>query len=438
MPKKAIIIGGAIIGGIFLLLGVAVVVQQFMGGGSAAPPPPPSNEDPFGAGSGNRPLAGTDPLGTATTASSTRIILPEETHDKKIGVVERVYQPVSAVVGIAAITDRRLVVERALFVDRATGHMHIKNLTEEDPVRKYTNTTIPRIQRAIISSNGSSTIFQFLGASLLAGEAFSGTLSTPPEADAASPEEQSAFMTLSGKFLQSGIEEFAISPSNNRIAYLTKLQGGGSALVTANIDGGAPRQITTFQFSDLTLTWPSSNGIIVTSKASADAPGISFLVAPDTGAQRRLLTGALGLTTLGSPDGKYILYSTAVSGVVSLNLLSLDDLSSRRLSASTLPEKCVWSRLNPSIIYCAVPTVRPAPGYPDIWYRGEYHSADLIWRIDIRTESMDIVAPPAEGPGVTFDGVGLTLGPQELHLLFINRMDDTLYSVALPAVPVNI
>jgi hypothetical protein len=440
MENRKIIFAGA--GGILLVLILAVV---FFIGGSTSPTsetPGATTTDPFGNGSGARPIggggAGENPFGDGGYATSGRpgIVTDETAANRRVGIIEKLHQPASAAAILFAANERREVVERALFVDRSTGHLYRKNLAEDESVVKYTNTTIPRVQQALMSSNGSSTIFQYLNATRQGTEAFSGSVTTPPRADTRSPEEEAAFMTLSGRFLPQGIKSIAFSPQHTKIAYVAKRSEGGSSIVVANTDGTNAVEIGTLPFEDLTIGWRSINMIEVTTASSADAPGVSYHFTP-IGASSMHLLGVPGLNTLGSPDGTRVLYSGTENGVTALYLYTVATRESKRLPVETLAEKCAWSTTDTQTVYCAVPRTLPGKGYPDSWYRGEYEAEDIIWRINVVAETTDIIAPQIENP-VSFDAVSLVVGPREEHLLFINRTDDTLYSVGLPLVPVAI
>ena len=66
--------------------------------------------------------------------------------------------------------------------------------------------------------------------------------------------------------------------------------------------------------------------------------------------------------------------------------MKMSDKSYTGETLETLPEKCVWSKADASIFYCAVPENIPADNiYPDVWYQGLMSFSDAIWKVNIKT-----------------------------------------------------
>jgi hypothetical protein len=142
----------------------------------------------------------------------------------------------------------------------------------------------------------------------------------------------------------------------------------------------------------------------------------------------QVLGGINGLTTLGSPDGKMVLYG---DNSLSLFVYDINTKNSEPLQIKTLPEKCVWGNLS-DIVYCAVPKSTPSLLYPDSWYQGEVSFNDAIWKIDLKTGNTTmLVDPETISIGEKIDAVKMTLDEGENYLFFINKKDNFLWKLDL-------
>lgn len=418
------LVGALILGGVGIF-----VIQQMRGGGEEESTTNPT--DPFGGGD-DRTLEGTDrtnPFGSGAVSSSTGTLVIES----DFPTIARLYQPAAGATIVEMLDNSGTPFEQVRFADRATGHLYSYNLGRSGGAVKITNTTIPRLFKATFSQS-SSTAFQYLGSDRSSVETFLGTLATPPIAGSASPEEEAPYFTMSGRFLPSGIASVVYSPQADQIAYLTTASGGsGSSIIVASLDGTNPKEIATVPFKDVTLSWPTKSMLLVNTNATTYGAGVVYGIDPATPGQKKIyLSGVTGLSVLGSPDGKWLLYSSYSAGITSLNALALESGITTRLPIETLPEKCAWGNAVPGIVYCAVPGELPPEEYADRWYRGEVGGWDLIWKMNVETLEGDIIASKNDDEEFNVDAIDLRVGPRDGFLTFINRADDTLYAAMLP------
>jgi len=139
-----------------------------------------------------------------------------------------------------------------------------------------------------------------------------------------------------------------------------------------------------------------------------------------------------GLSILPNPTAQLILYSDlSSSGNLVTSLYNTKTTSSQDLPFVTLADKCVWSKLNPVNLFCAVPTSAPNGGYPDAWYKGTASTIDKMIEVDTDTGSVHNVSNLSQDAKTSIDAEWLALDPSERFLYFVNKKDLSLWSVDL-------
>ncbi|MEQ1561664.1 MAG: hypothetical protein ABL899_03015, partial [Nitrospira sp.] len=145
----------------------------------------------------------------------------------------------------------------------------------------------------------------------------------------------------------------------------------------------------------------------------------------------RILPGIFGLNTLVSPKGDRVLYSETYGDGLSIKTFVRKDRKTIDIPTVTLPEKCVWSRNEPTYVFCAVPQTIQGKEYPDTWYMGLTSFNDQIWKIDTDSGGATLIAIPRETTPEEIDATNLSLSKNENILLFINKKDGALWSLNL-------
>ena len=146
---------------------------------------------------------------------------------------------------------------------------------------------------------------------------------------------------------------------------------------------------------------------------------------------RSVIGNLKGLTGKMSRDGSKILLSAIVNSSIVSSIRDLKTLTNSDLLFKTLSEKCVWSNVTKSDLYCAVPTQIPNGVYPDDWYRGRVSFIDQIWHVDTKTGENHQLADLIELSNTQIDAIQLTLDPKEDTLYFINKNDLSLWALDL-------
>lgn len=301
------------------------------------------------------------------------------------------------------------------YVEKSTG-----NVYETDAAsfgnNRLTNTTIPRVARALWGKSGSQVIIEYLDENTAKIKNFGAKIN----------EEKK---TLEGAFLRDAISEMAVAPDTDRIFYTVPF-GADTIGSVANFDGTKTTNLLTSPFSEWLVSWPYSKIIAFATKPSFAAVGYLYFLNTQTDAFDKIVGGVSGLSALVSPDGKYIAYSESVENSFTLNLFAVSDKTSSRLPVSTLSEKCVWA--NDAItLYCAAPSVIPPGGYPDVWYQGLVSFSDTIWKMNTKTGFVDLVIAAEDSAREPIDVIQPTLSPDGGYLIFINKKDQSLWSLKL-------
>ncbi|HTE49158.1 MAG TPA: peptidoglycan-binding domain-containing protein, partial [Candidatus Paceibacterota bacterium] len=307
------------------------------------------------------------------------------------------------------------------YVDKITGNIY-QTFADKIIERKFSGTIIPKVYDAYFGNQGESVIMRYLKPDEKTIETFVGIL--PKELLGV---ETTGNSEVKGSFLPDNVKDISTSPDASKIFYLWD-SADNMIGTTLNFLNNKKAQIFDSPFTEWLSFWPNSNLITLTTKPSANIPGYMYSMDSTGKSLTKILGDVNGLTTLGSPDGKLILFS---DNNLALNVYHSDTRNSDLLGIKTLPEKCVWGRASDTL-YCAVPKTIASGEYPDAWYQGEVSFSDQIWKVDIKTGNATLILDPATilGGG-EIDGVKLALDEGENYLFFVNKKDSFLWKLDL-------
>ncbi|MFC1595274.1 hypothetical protein ACFL3E_02515, partial [Patescibacteria group bacterium] len=163
-------------------------------------------------------------------------------------------------------------------------------------------------------------------------------------------------------------------------------------------------------------------------KSSALAPG--FIATLNlSGVMEILIPEKNGLDILWSPDASMFLYSETKNLGESMDVWltkTKTPQDGEKLGFKTLAEKCMWSKEDTEIIFCAVPKILPSYVIPDNWWMGDFFFEDRLWKINTVTGEVKIILNEE-----SFDIIDLFSSVNEDHVFFINKKDSTLWSLKL-------
>ncbi len=390
--------------GIFLLFFTSPAIQNTTG---------PSSNSPFGSYNGSSsttPITSADGNNsTASSSSDVQYINNPTSQLLKISTV-----PIAG----AEVFDRKINATTSVsivrYIERATGHTDEYNHST-GALSASSNTTIPSIYQAWWSSN--TVLAQFIGQSKDLVKTFTGNL----------PASTSPATQLIGGFLSDNISTLAISPKGNRVFTIQK---GDSALgYISNLDGSKKTSVLNFPFNEWVAQWPNENTITLTTKPSSGALGFMYFLTTG-GAMTKALGNITGLTTLTNPSLSYTIYSSSQNGSISAGIYNFSKNTYQQFTSNpTLPEKCVWSKLNKTTAYCAVPTTIPSGNYPDDWYQGSVSFVDNIYKIDMSIPTVQLLYQLPTDQSI--DAINLFLDAKEENLYFTNKSDYYLWGLTI-------
>lgn len=321
------------------------------------------------------------------------------------------------------------------YIERGTGHI-FDTATDTLDIARVSNTTEPKIYEAYFVNKGDNLILRgLIGSSDIVSTRYASLAiaSTTGDSDASS----SPTKTMEIKDLPIQMSQIAISPSKTQ---LFSVMESGTRGLLSKIDGGSTVGIFDTPYREWIPSWPEEKNITLTTKASGFAPGFAYILNTQTRGITRILGNIYGLTTLTSPDLSKMIYSESGRGSFTLNYLNRKDNSISPLPFKTLPEKCIWSRKEKSVLYCAVPENIAFSTYPDVWYQGLINFADSIWKVNLDTGEARLVMNIQAESGEVIDATNMYLSEDEDYLMFTNKIDLTLWGLRLiePAKKVQI
>lgn len=227
-------------------------------------------------------------------------------------------------------------------------------------------------------------------------------------------------VALQTSLLPNNILEGAVSPDGTSLFTIIASENGVVGAIMKP-DGTGRKNIFASPLTEWSAQWFAKDTIALTTKASHDVDGYLYFLNTTNGSLKKILGPIRGLTTLVSPEGKSVLYSTSTDTSLATKLYAPATGVTKNFPLTTLPKKCTWS--SEIITYCGVPR-RLSGTYPDDWYQGKNFFDDGVWEIDTVTTRTTNLVPSQEG----LDVVSLQRSPDGSYLYFINYRDDTLWS----------
>lgn len=307
------------------------------------------------------------------------------------------------------------------YTERSTGNIY-QAFADKLDERKFSTTVVPRIVESFFGGNANFVIMRYLKSDGRSIASFSGTL---PEENTG--QDSAVGNELTGLFLPDGITDMNVSPDGLKIFYLLGV-GENTVGVTSGMSGENKVQVFESSFNEWLPLWANNQTITLTTKASASVPGYMYVLNPTTRNFRKVLGGINGLTTHTSPSGNLVLWANNTLG---LNIYNIETRETTTLPIRTLPEKCTWSR-DSDTLYCSVPDSVNQSSYPDIWYKGEISFSDSLWRVDVGSNTAEIISTMFSANGKeSLDNIKLALDEREDYLFFVNKKDSHLWQLSL-------
>ncbi len=348
------------------------------------------------------------------------------------------------------------------FVDRSLGHIY-ETATSTIINTRISNIAAPKTYVASFALDGKSVLLQNLAndtdviASYFANiskkptdvvqikyssSTASGTQVVSTSNQAINPPSPQNYISetdgyqLSGEFLANGLKTYEVSPDQTKLFYLDTNNGDSSGIIT-NLLTGAKSIVWKDPLIQWNMGWAGDKNLLFWNAPSGENQGALYLFNLDTKQSRLLVNPIAGLTALSSPlfnTNKSILIGDTVEGVMNLGVINSTNSAEKVLPLKTLPEKCVWSKINPETVYCAVPrSPSTSVTLPDAWYQGSISFNDDLWSINTKTGSSFVIQQlnDVATKAGNIDAINLSLNKTEDYLLFTNKKDLSLWGLRL-------
>lgn len=354
------------------------------------------------------------------------------TGDGVIGA--KTYAKLNSFQGIATFTGGKKapkieIVPLVRYVDASSGLVEDQALHKQEAAIKRTTTAIPRVVEAFFDDTATRVVMRYLKDDVI--QTYIAKLTFAKADSSMTKEERDALpktATVTGDFLPENIKTIAVSTDRKNIFFMNSIAGGvaGNTYVFGT---KVKKQIWSTPLSEWIANWAGTK-INLTTKASGLVSGYSYSLTSTTGAMSKNIGDVKGLTTLLSPDGKKLLYSSYSNNMISTFILDIPSGKATSISPSAMPEKCLWTK-DSKFIYCAAPVKAVTAVYPDDWYKGKITFDDALWKIDMRDMSGNILYDFVSKNKVKIDATNLQLNASENYLGFINKKDGILWGFDL-------
>jgi hypothetical protein len=304
------------------------------------------------------------------------------------------------------------------FVERAKGNAYETEAKNIRPQR-LTNNTIPQIYNAYWTKNGNQLVGQYLRDQEKV-QTFLGNVKDKVGGDG----------ELQTQFLNGTVGDVVFSPNNSQVAYINQTEIG-SSVITSNLSLQQKLEIFSSPLNDWLIDWPEQNNLIISSKPAKDIDGLSQTINLKTGEEKLILSDKKGLTTLYSSDLKRVIYSESNKNSFDAYVLSIETNQSLPFRFNTLPEKCVWSQVEKTTLFCAVPETISASDYPEDWYLGTKSFKDEMWKTNVETGETVYLSNLSNDAGEDVDSYKMSLSSNEKFLTFLNKNNLKLYTLQI-------
>jgi len=329
-------------------------------------------------------------------------------------------EPVS---GFSVVENTKTKKTDVHYILRANGNIY-ETYTDSPEQKRLSITTVPKVYASTWLPDGQKLIIQYLKDNTETVETFSVKIN--PATTTLNEFEGG----IDGNHLAEDIKGLAINPKGDKLFYLTSNLKGSSGFISKP-DGLNKKLIFESPLVEWLVSWPKEETITLTTKPSAKVAGFLYFLNSVTGNFSRIIGDINGLTTKTNKTATEVLYSDSIRITPKLYLYDVKTGESKLLPWNTFPEKCVWSKLDAKIVYCAVPKTMPTGEYPDIWYQGLVSFTDDLWLVNTDTGAATLVFDIAKETNKNIDIVDLEIDNNDNYLFFINKTDLTFWSLSL-------
>lgn len=290
------------------------------------------------------------------------------------------------------------------YVEAGTGHVYeIKIATGEE--QRLTNTTIPRTVSAVFSPDATTVVI--VSETGYVSEIFVGNIS-----------DNTSESALIGTNLPPDAQDITFI-DNQTIGYTRPTLDGTTGYRYNTITKDQSIDFTAPFLSVTTLFTETETHIY--NRHNPELEGSLFAVSNT--AFNAVTPNEYGLSTLVHSD--WYIQSYTQNNTFYSRAYNRDSKTSEALPISVIPEKCDFA--NSSLLWCAAPINTVPYTYQKEWYQGIIRSNDMLWEIDLRSQSARLALSPQITIGREIDITNMSYAELQAVLYFTNKNDNTLW-----------
>lgn len=304
------------------------------------------------------------------------------------------------------------------FVNRSNGNI-FETTSRTSSLKRITNNTIPKVQESIFSEDSNSLVFRYLDNSNSIETYFSKiTMNENSETIG-----EGDFAELESVFLQKNISNINFS-EDGLVFYTTNSNNSEGYIFDINSPDNQ-----NFSFSsdlrDIRTEWFKENSILIGTKPSNNSGGLLFEYNFDDQSTKKILDGGNGFNF--KSNNNLIVYSELSGSEIKSYSYNTETKEFVDLELNTIiSDKCEWSNISDTIIYCAVPNSKIGFGYPNLWHQGQVSFNDKLFKIDTETGLKIEISGLLDND---FDITKIQVSDNDEYIVFVNKKDLTLWSL---------
>lgn len=302
-------------------------------------------------------------------------------------------------------------------IEKATGHIYETELFSPNQNR-ISNTTIPTAYDAIWGNKNNSLIVRYLKDNNQTVDTYGLLIK---EVSTSTENSVSAV-----KFPE-GINDVS---SFGSTVFTLETNNSSSIGYISNFDGSKKIQIWNSPIKGVVSQYVNAKTVALTTKPHQDFEGFLFFVDTGNGQTKTILGNIFGLSTLVNDVATQVLFLDQGS-TPKMFVFDIKTKSTVDLTPTTFPEKCVWSKKDKNIVFCAVPQEYIGNNSLTLWYQGSTSFTDNVWKFDIKNNTSSMVGELFNESNDQIDVIKPILSENEQYLIFINKIDNSLWSLDL-------
>lgn len=341
------------------------------------------------------------------------VVVPDETFDDApqnaeiIGVLSRLTERQVA----GAVFTSENGTESVRYAERGTGHIYeIDAATGQE--ERVTITTIPRTTRVVFAPSGNRAVFT-IEANGLQNESFIGTV----------VRDDAGSNTLEQDLLVAGASNFMFDAIGDTLFYTVSGPNG-----TVGYERDLKTDSETERFSiplrDVVVIW-DENRTYAYPKPTSELSGGLYEINGNS------------LTRIGD-DGNGLMAEVDASRIA-LSTTDEEGVRSRFMAGGTetplaismFPQKCDFSSVSTTTLWCAAPLTATNDSLPDEWHQGVVSFDDIFWRVSTESGEAELIFFFSEETTTPIDAVDFATNEDDTYAFFKNKNDQTLWLIDL-------